>query len=126
MARENISTENAPKPQGAYSQAVKANGFVFVSGQVPVDMSTGIITAEGVHKETKVIFDNISAILEAAGTSTEKTVKLTIYLNDIGNIKFVNEVMNERFGENLPARSVVEVSRLPKDIGIEIDAVAEA
>ena len=126
MTLEKVSTNSAPAPQGAYSQAVKSNGFVFVSGQVPIDMSTGIITAEGVHKETRIILDNISEILKAAGSSLEKTVKLTVFLKDINDIKFVNEVMEEKFGENLPARSVVEASRLPKEIGIEIDAIAEA
>jgi len=125
LTRENINTQKAPQPQGSYSQAVKAGGFIFVSGQIPIDMATGIITAEGIHKETRVIFDNITAILEEAGSSIEKTVKLTVYLKKIENIKFVNEVMEERFGKNFPARSVVEVSRLPKDIAIEIDAVAE-
>ena len=123
---EIIFTENSPKPQGAYSQAVKSNGFVFVSGQIPVDIATGIICVESVMKETRIIFDNISSVLNAAGSSLEKIVKLTVFLKNLDDIKFVNEVMNERFGDNLPARAVVEVSRLPKDISLEIEAIAEA
>ena len=126
MAKEIISTENAPAPQGAYSQAVKAGGFVFVSGQIPIDMSTGIITAEGVHKETRVIIDNIAAILAAAGSSLSNVVKFTVFLTKIDDIKFVNEVMQEKMGADLPARAVVEVSKLPKNISVEIDAIAEA
>jgi 2-iminobutanoate/2-iminopropanoate deaminase len=124
MGKDIILTQNAPAPTGAYSQAVKAGGFIFVSGQLPIDRSTGILSYEGVHKETRIILDNISAILESAGSSLAKVVRLTVFLKKIDDVKFVNEVFAERFGDDLPARSVVEASRLPKDANVEIEAVA--
>ncbi|MGD0565974.1 MAG: Rid family detoxifying hydrolase [Candidatus Goldiibacteriota bacterium] len=124
MGKEIILTDKAPAPAGAYSQAVIAGDFIFVSGQIPVVASTGSLVTEGVHRETKVVVDNIEAVLAAAGSSLEKVVKLTVFLRDINDIKFINDVLNERFGKNLPARTTVEVSRLPKDISVEIDAIA--
>lgn len=124
MGKEIILSATAPAPQGAYSQAVKANGFIFVSGQIPVDLSTGMIVTEGVHKETRIVIDNIEAILTAAGSGLNKVVKLGVFLTKIDDIKFINEVLKERFTDGLPARTTVQVSRLPKDINVEIDAVA--
>jgi len=124
MGKEIISTATAPAPQGAYSQAVKANGFIFVSGQIPVDPSTGMIVTEGIHKETRIVIDNIEAILTAAGSGLNNVVKLGVFLTKIDDIKFINEVLKERFTDGLPARTTVQVSRLPKDINVEIDAVA--
>ena len=124
MGKEIILTPNAPAPQGAYSQAVKANGFIYVSGQIPVDNATGMIVAEGVHKETRIVIDNIEAILKAAGSGLDKVVKLGVFLTKIEDIKFINEVLMERFKDGLPARTTVQVSRLPKDINVEIDAIA--
>lgn len=124
MEKEIILTPNAPAPQGAYSQAVKANGFIFVSGQIPVDNSTGLVITEGVHKETRIVIDNIEAILKASGSSLDKVVKLGVFLTKIEDIKFVNEVLKERFTGGLPARTTAQVSRLPKDINVEIDAIA--
>ena len=126
MAKEIIKTDKAPAPVGAYSQAVKANGLVFVAGQIPYCMTEDKLVVSSVHKETKVVISNIEAILSAAGSSMDKILKMTVYLKNIGDIKFVNEVFQEVFGDTPPARSVVEVSRLPKEINIEIDAVAEA
>ena len=110
--------------KAAKAQAVRANGFIFVSGQLPIDMATGILNSEGVHKETRIIMDNIAAILEAAGSSILNTVKLTVYLTHIDDIKFVNEVLTERFAENLPARVAIEAAKLPKGAKVEIDAIA--
>jgi 2-iminobutanoate/2-iminopropanoate deaminase len=124
MEKEIISTKGAPAPQGAYSQAVAAGDFIFVSGQIPVVAESGMLVAEGVHRETRVVVDNLEAILVHAGSSLEKVVKLTVFLKKIDDIKFVNDVLNERFGKDLPARTTVEVSRLPKDISVEIDAIA--
>ena len=124
MEKEIILTAKAPAPQGAYSQAVKAGGFIFVSGQIPVVASTGALVSEGVHRETRVVVDNIEAVLAAAGSSLDKVVKLGVFLKKIEDIKFVNDVLTERFGAFLPARTTVEVSRLPKDISVEIDAIA--
>ncbi len=126
MIKEIISTDKAPMPVGAYSQAVKVNGFVFVSGQIPIDVTTGLLSSEGIHKETKIILYNIAAILEAAGSSLEKVIKFTVYLKDINDIKFVNDVLKEIYGDSPPARSTVEVSKLPKDAKIEIETIAEA
>jgi 2-iminobutanoate/2-iminopropanoate deaminase len=110
MEKKIVLTKGAPAPQGAYSQAVIAEDLIFVSGQIPVVAGTGALVTEGALRETQVVVDNIEAVLTAAGSSLEKTVKLT--------------VLNERFGKKLPARTTVEVSRLPKDISVEIDAIA--
>ncbi|HDT15544.1 MAG TPA: hypothetical protein ENN55_04975 [Firmicutes bacterium] len=122
---EKIFAEKAPVPVGAYSQAVKSGNLVFVSGQIPIDMTTGIISAEGVHKETRLILANINEILTAAGSSTDRVLKMNVFLKNIEDIKFVNNVFEEFFGDNPPARAVVEVSNLPKNINIKIDAIAE-
>ena len=123
---EIIFTANAPKPVGAYSQGIRANGFIFVSGQIPLDMATGTLAADGVHKNAGLIMRHIAAILEAAGSSLKKTVKLTVFLKNIDDIKHVNEVLAGIYGDALPARAAVEVSRLPKNAEIEIEAIAEA
>ena len=123
---EIIFTTNAPKHVGAYSQAIRANGFIFVSGQIPLDMATGTLVGDGVQKNTGLIMRHITAILEAAGSSLKKTVKLTVFLKNIDDIKHVNEVLTGIYGDALPARAAVEVSRLPKNAEIEIEAIAEA
>ncbi len=123
MGKEIISTPNAPAAQGSYSQAVKAGGLVYVSGQIPIDNATGSLVTEGVHKETRVVIDNLEAVLKAAGSGLNKVVKLGVFLKNIDDIKFINEVLKERFAE-LPARTTVQVSRLPKDVSVEIDAIA--
>jgi 2-iminobutanoate/2-iminopropanoate deaminase len=125
MTKKIILTDRAPKPVGPYSQAIISGGFIFLAGQIPIDPSTGIIITEGVHKETRMIMDNISAVLEAAGSSLEKIVKLTVYLINIEDVKFVNEVLEDRIKGGFPARSAVQVSRLPKDANVEIEAIAE-
>jgi len=122
---EVIYTDKAPAPVGSYSQAVKSGGFVFVSGQIPIDVTTGLLSSEGIHKEAKIILYNIAAILEAAGSSLEKVIKFTVYLKDINDVKFVNDVLKEIYGDNPPARVTIEVSKLPKDAKIEIEAIAE-
>ncbi|HRU38475.1 MAG TPA: Rid family detoxifying hydrolase [Candidatus Goldiibacteriota bacterium] len=125
MGKEIIFTENAPRPVGLYSQAIRCNGFIFVAGQIPLDPVTGVAVTEGVHKETRLVMDNIAAILEAAGSSLAKVVKFTVYLRHIDDAKFVNEVFAERNLAELPARAMVEVSNLPKNVGVEIEAIAE-
>ena len=124
MGKEIIFTKDAPAPQGAYSQAVKANGFIYVSGQIPMDNATGSIVNEGVHKETRIVIDNLEAVLKAAGSGLDKVVKLGVFLTKIEDIKFINEVLQERFKAGLPARTTIQVSRLPKDVNVEIDAIA--
>lgn len=125
MAKQVIFTDNAPRPIGPYSQAVKANGFIFVSGQIPIDPATGTVSSGNIHQETRLILDNIARILEAAGSSIEKVVKFTCYLKDINDMKFVNEVFEEKNLGALPARASVQVTDLPKNAKIEIDAIAE-
>ncbi|MCX8094497.1 MAG: RidA family protein [Candidatus Goldbacteria bacterium] len=125
MAKQVVFTDNAPRPIGPYSQAIKSNGFIFVSGQIPIDPATGTIVTGNIHMETRLILDNIERILEAAGSSLTKVVKFTCYLKDINDIKFVNEVFEERNLGALPARACVQVSDLPKNSKIEIDAIAE-
>lgn len=124
MGKEIIFTKNAPAPQGAYSQAVKANGFVYVSGQIPTDNLTGIIITGDIYKEITTVINNLEAVLKAAGSSLDKVVKLGVFLVKIEDIKFVNEVLTLRFVNGMPARTTIQVSRLPKDVNVEIDAVA--
>jgi len=124
MEREIIFTADAPAPQGAYSQAIKYGDFIFVAGQIPIDMNTGIINTEGIHKEMRIIMRNISTILMAAGSSLQKVLRFTIYLKSIDDAKWVDEILKETIGDNFPARAIVEVSNLPKNVNIEIDVVA--
>jgi 2-iminobutanoate/2-iminopropanoate deaminase len=126
MDKQTLFTENAPRPAGPYSQAVKCGGFIFVAGQIPIDPVTGVVATLGVHKETRLILDQISNILDAAGSGMQKVVKFTVFLKKIDDVKFVNEVFEERDLGGLPARSTVEVSNLPKNASVEIDAIAEA
>ncbi|MEI7542323.1 MAG: Rid family detoxifying hydrolase [bacterium] len=124
MAKEIIFTKNAPAPQGAYSQAVKANGFIYVSGQIPTDNLTGTIVTGNINKEITTVIDNMEAVLKAAGSGLDKVVRLGVFLVKIEDIKYVNEILTLRFINGLPARTTIQVSRLPKDVNVEIDAVA--
>ncbi len=124
MDKQSVFTESAPRPVGPYSQAIKANGFIFVAGQIPIDLSTGVVVPEGIHRETRLILDHIDNILIAAGSSLQKVVKFTVYLKRIDDAKFVNEVFEEKNLGVLPARAAVEVSALPKSCSVEIDAIA--
>jgi 2-iminobutanoate/2-iminopropanoate deaminase len=121
-----ISTDRAPKAIGPYSQAVISNGFVFVSGQVPLDPATGQIVAGGIAEQTARVFENIKNVLEAAGSSLEQAVKTTVYLKDMGDFAAMNEVYARYFTANPPARATVEAARLPRDVRIEIDCIATA
>jgi len=125
MDKKVIFTQDAPKPVGPYSQAVICNGMICLAGQIAIDPATGVMHAEGVHKDVRQIFANIEAILKAAGSSLQNIMKLTVYLTDINDIKFVNEVIEEIFtGRQYPARTTIQVSRLPKDAKVEIEAIA--
>lgn len=119
-----IQTENAPKAIGPYSQAIEANGFVFVSGQIPLDPKTGIITTGDIREQTRRVMDNGKAILAAAGIVMSDVVKSTIYLKNIGDFAAVNEIYGSYFPSDPPARATVEVSKLPKDVDVEIDFIA--
>jgi 2-iminobutanoate/2-iminopropanoate deaminase len=119
-----VKTDNAPKAIGPYSQAVEANGFVFVSGQIPLDPKTGNIVTGDIREQTKRVMENGKAILAAAGCAMSDVVKSTIYLKDIADFAHVNEMYGSYFAVDPPARATVEVSRLPKDVAVEIDFVA--
>jgi len=124
--REEVCTDRAPAAIGPYSQAVKAGGFVFLSGQIPLDPATGTIVEGDIRAQTRRVLCNLREVLLAAGSSLEKVVKVTVYLRDLNDYVAVNEVYAEFFGASRPARAAVEVCRLPRDVGIEIDAIALA
>jgi 2-iminobutanoate/2-iminopropanoate deaminase len=124
--REVVSTKDGPQAIGPYSQAVKANGFVFVSGQVAIDPGTQQIIAEDISAQTERVMKNLMAILKAAGSGLEKVVRSTVFLKNMGDFSAMNEVYGRYFTSAPPARSTVEVSRLPKDVLVEIDVIALA
>ena len=121
-----ISTEKAPKAIGPYSQAVKANGFVFTSGQLPINPATGAFREGGIAEQTAQVLENVRAVLQAAGTDMQYVVKMTVFLKDINDFKAFNEVYATFFPENPPARSEFQVAALPLNAMIEIEAVAVA
>ncbi len=124
MGGKIIKTANAPQAIGPYSQAVEAGGFVFVSGQIPLDHITGTVVQSDIKTQTSLVLDNAKAILAAAGCSLLSVVKTTIYLKNMADFSAVNEVYGGYFPSDPPARATVEVSRLPKDVGVEMDFVA--
>ncbi len=119
-----ISTQNAPQAIGPYNQATEANGFVFVSGQIPLIPETMELIEGGVEEQTHLVLKNLGAVLEAAGCSYENVVKTTCFLKSMDDFVAMNEVYAQYFKENQPARAAVEVSRLPKDVLVEIEAIA--
>ena len=118
-----ISTPAAPAAIGPYSQAIRAGGFLFVSGQIPLDPATGAVAAGDVAAQTRRVLDNLRAIVAAAGTSLGAVVKTTVYLADMNDFAAMNEVYGGYFTAPAPARATVQVSRLPKDVRVEIDAI---
>jgi 2-iminobutanoate/2-iminopropanoate deaminase len=122
--REVIHTKNAPQAVGPYSQAIKANGFVFVSGQVAIDPATQQLIAGDVKIQTEHILRNLSQILEAAGSSMTKAVRCGVFLKDMNDFAAMNEIYGKHFSSAPPARTTVEVARLPKDVLVEIDVIA--
>jgi 2-iminobutanoate/2-iminopropanoate deaminase len=124
--REIISTQNAPQAIGPYSQAIRANGFIFVSGQIPVDPATQQIVKGGVAEQTERVIANLEAILKAAGSNLNNVVRTGVYLKNMGEFAAMNDVYERFFPQNAPARSTVEVARLPKDVLVEIDVIALA
>lgn len=122
--KEIVSTADAPGAIGPYSQAVKANGFVFLSGQIPLDPATNTLVAGSVGEQTVRVLDNLKAVLAAAGLTLEHVVKTTVFLKDMGDFAAMNEVYGRYFTAKPPARSTVEVARLPRDVGVEIDVIA--
>jgi 2-iminobutanoate/2-iminopropanoate deaminase len=122
--KERVQTDNAPKAIGPYSQAIKANGFVFASGQIPLDPVTMQIVEGGIREQTERVMKNLEAVLQAAGSSLDGVVKTTVYLKDLTDFSEMNEVYGSFFKETPPARSTVEVARLPRDVRVEIDVIA--
>ena len=124
MGRKIIKTVDAPQAIGPYSQAVEAGGFVYVSGQIPIDPKTGNVVQADIKGQTKQVMDNARAILFAAGCTMARVVKVTIYIKNMNDFASVNEVYGGYFPVEPPARATVEVSRLPKDVSIEMDFIA--
>jgi 2-iminobutanoate/2-iminopropanoate deaminase len=124
--RDVISTKDAPQAIGPYSQAIRANGFVFVSGQVAIDPATQHVISGDAAAQTDRVFKNLTAILKAAGTGLEKVVRSTVFLKNMGDFGAMNEVYGRYISTAPPARSTVEVARLPKDVLVEIDVIALA
>ena len=124
--REIISTKDAPQAIGPYSQAIKANGFIFTSGQIAIDPATQQVIAGDVAAQTDRVLRNLSEILEAAGSGLGKVVRCTVFLKDMNDFAAMNQVYGKYFSSAPPARSTVEVARLPKDVLVEIDVIALA
>lgn len=126
MEREIITTPLAPAAIGPYSQAVRAAGLVFVSGQIPIDPANGTLVSGDIRSETRQAMQNLKAILEAAGSGLERVLKVTLFIADMGQFSAINEAYAAFFPQAPPARACVEVSRLPKDVRVEVEAVALA
>ena len=124
MERQVIHTDQAPKAIGPYSQAIRIGNFVFSAGQLGLDPATGNIVAGGIEAETRRSLQNLSAVLQTAGTSMANVVKTTVFLKDMNDFQKMNTVYGEFFSSNPPARSTVQVARLPKDGSVEIEVVA--
>ena len=122
--KKQLSTTNAPVAIGPYSQGVDVNGHVFVSGQLPIDSKTGETAEGGIKGQTEQIFKNIAAILKEADMTLDNVVKTTVFLTDMADFADMNEVYASHFGAHKPARSAVEVARLPKDVKVEIEVIA--
>jgi len=119
-----ISTKDAPGAIGPYSQAIKANGFLFLSGQIPLDPTTGELVSSDIKEQTHQAFANIKGVLKAEGLTLDNVVKATVFLANIGDFQAVNEVYGEYFTNEPPARSCFEVANLPKGAGVEIEVIA--
>lgn len=122
--KEIISTSKAPSAIGPYSQGIKVGNMVFISGQIPIDPDTGNVVEGGIKEQTKRVLENIKAILESIGGSLNNVVKTTVFMVDLGEFSEMNEVYKEYFPNNPPARSTIQVSALPKNVRIEIEAIA--
>ncbi|TXI68850.1 MAG: RidA family protein [Cyclobacteriaceae bacterium] len=124
MSKEVIYSANAPEPIGPYSQAIKVGSMLFVSGQIAIDKASGKILTDNIIEETNQVLKNLSEVLAAAGMDFSNVVKCSIFLKDMGQFPVVNEAYGKRFTQNPPARETVEVSRLPKDVNVEISCIA--
>lgn len=121
---ESVATNNAPQAIGPYSQAMITGNLIFCSGQIPLDPATMEIIGETITEQTNRVFQNLTGLLEAAGSSLGQVVKTTVYLKDMSEFAAMNEEYARHFGDHRPARAAVEVARLPKDVRVEIDAIA--
>lgn len=119
-----INTKQAPEALGPYSHATEINGFIFTSGQIPLN-TKGEIVSEDVQVQTKQVFENLKVVLDAAGSDLESVIKATIFIKDMNEFQQINEVYGEFFSSHQPARSCVEVARLPKDVKVEIELIAK-
>ena len=124
--KEIVHTEKAPKAIGPYSQAIRTNGFVFASGQIPTDPETGQFVAGGIAEQTEQVIKNLSRVLEAAGSGLNRVVKTTVFLADMEEFAAMNEVYGKFFSEEPPARATVAAAGLPRDARVEIEAIALA
>ena len=122
--KEVIATDRGPKAIGPYSQAIRANGFVFVSGQIALDPKTQQLAATDVQGQTERVLNNLKGILEAAGSSLDKVVRTTVFLADMNEFTAMNEIYGRHFPTQPPARSTVQAARLPRDVRVEIDVIA--
>ncbi|RUP51705.1 hypothetical protein BC936DRAFT_146395 [Jimgerdemannia flammicorona] len=124
MSTQRVHTDQAPKLGGPYSQAIIANGFVFTAGQTAFDPTTNKLVEDDIRIQTRRVLDNITIVLKAAGTSLERVVKTTVFLRDMNDFTAMNEEYAKYFPENKPARSTVQVARLPGDVAVEIEIIA--
>jgi len=122
--KKEVKTDKAPQAIGPYSQGIVANGFVFCSGQIPIVPQTGQLDTGGIEDQTRQVLKNVSAVLEAAGTSLDNVVKATVFLQDMNDFAAMNKVYAEFFKTPFPARAAVQVARLPRDVKVEIEVIA--
>jgi len=122
--KKEIKTEKAPKAIGPYSQAIEANGFIFASGQIALDPSTGELNTGSIEEQTRLVLSNLKAVLAAGGSSLDNAVKCTVFLQDMNDFSKMNAVYSEFFKPPYPARATIQVARLPRDVRVEIEVVA--
>jgi 2-iminobutanoate/2-iminopropanoate deaminase len=126
MIRESVQTDNAPKAIGPYQQAIKANGFIYTAGQIPIDPKTANLVEGDISAQTRQVLENLKAVLEAGGSALDRVVKATVFLKNMADFAAMNEVYAEYFASAKPARSTVAVAELPRGALVEIDLVALA
>jgi 2-iminobutanoate/2-iminopropanoate deaminase len=124
LMKEIVSTDKAPGAIGPYSQAIKAGGMIFCSGQIPIDPATGNIVSEDVTEQTEQVLKNLSEVLSAGGADLSNVVKTTVFLADMNDFQAMNEVYARHFSDNKPARATVQAARLPRDVKVEIECIA--
>lgn len=124
MNIKQISTDKAPSAIGPYSQAIAVGNLIYTSGQIPINPVSGVVDAQDIESQTRQVLENLKNVLEASGSELSKVIKITVFIKDMNNFPKINEVYSKYFEGTYPARSCVEVSRLPKDVLIEIEAIA--